>query len=343
VPYAEAVAEVAKRLQEVVRADGAEKVGAIASPEATNEELFLFQRWVREVIGSPNLDHRAAAVEPASSPDDLRLAIEDFAACQVIYILGDQPTLDAAPILELRLKKARRASNTRLVLAHGRGPRELRREAPEGATLAGIIAPETLTLEAIALAARLAETDLPARRLMVLPAANSRGAADLGCLPNLAPGYQETGASAGMSTIEMLEAAADGRLKALVLMGPSPLEDVVPRDLVEKAIAKVELLVVLDVLEGFLSEAADVLLPLHTFAEKDGTYTNLEGRIQRIRQAIPPVATTPADWRLLTDLANAWKAGWTYRQPRDVMSDIIAAVPAYAIERAGDRARWWDA
>jgi formate dehydrogenase alpha subunit len=126
-------------------------------------------------------------------------------------------------------------------------------------------------------------------------------------------------------------------------MGPSPLEDVVPRDLVEKAIAKVELLVVLDVLEGFLSEAADVLLPLHTFAEKDGTYTNLEGRIQRVRQAIPPVATTPADWRLLTDLANAWEAGWTYRQPRDVMSDIIAAVPAYAIERAGDRARWWDA
>jgi formate dehydrogenase alpha subunit len=146
-----------------------------------------------------------------------------------------------------------------------------------------------------------------------------------------------------MSTIEMLEAAADGSLKALVLMGPSPLEDVVPRDLVETAIAKVELLVVLDVLEGPLSQAAHILLPLHTFAEKDGTYTNVEGRIQRLRQAIPPVAATPPDWRLLTDLANTWEAGWTYRQPQDVMADIIAAVPAYAIERAGERGRWWDA
>lgn len=341
VPYAQAVAAVAQRLQEVVQAGGADKVGAIASPQATNEELFLFQRFVREVIGSPNLDHRAQVIEPGPSPDDFRLAIEDFATCQVIYILGDQPTLDAAPILELRLKKARRSTKTRLVLAHGRSAAELVEEVPEGATLAGVIAPESLAAEAIALAAQLAEKGPDARRLTVLPAANSRGAADLGCLPKHTPGYQGADGTSGMSTLEMLEAAADGRLKALVLMGPSPLDDLAPKDLVEKAIAAVELLVVFDVLEGSLSEAAHIVLPLHTFAEKDGTYTNLEGRIQRVRQAIPPVAATAADWRLLTDLANAWEAGWTYRQPQDVMSDIISAVPAYAIEKAGERARWW--
>ena len=337
--YAEAVAEVAMRLQEVVQAGGGENIGAIASPQATNEELFLFQRWVREVIGSPNIDHRPAA-DSTPSPDDFRLAIEDFAKCQVIYILGDQASLDAAPILELRLKKARRAASTKLVLAHGRSVADLAADVPDGATLAGVIAPEALVTEAAALATELTGKGVEARRLTVLPAANSRGAADLGCLPELGPGYQAANGASGMGTVAMLEAAADGRLKALVLMGAASIQGA-PGALVDKAVAAVELLVVMDILDGPLAAAADIVLPLHSFAEKDGTYTNVEGRIQRLRQAIPPLAPTAADWRLLTDLANAWEAGWTYRQPQDVMADIIAAVPAYAVARAGDRARWW--
>jgi NADH-quinone oxidoreductase subunit G len=342
-PYGETVAAVARRLQDVVQESGAELVGAIASPSATNEELFLFQRWVREVIGSPNLDHRAQPPGPAPSPDDFRLGIEDLARCEVVYILGDQSTLDAAPILELRLKKARRSAGTRLVLGRERAAGELLDELPAGATLAGVIAPEALLSESRDLEGSLADRGVEARRLTVLPAANSRGAADLGCLPGQLPGYRATEGPAGMTTAGMLEAAASGRLKALVVMGPSLLETGGSQPEVEKALANVDLLIVLDVLEGPLSQAADIMLPLHSFAEKDGTFTNLEGRIQRVRQAIPPVAKTPADWRLLTDLANAWEAGWTYRQPPEVMADIIAAVPAYGIDRAGARARWWGA
>ena len=342
VSQGEAIALVAKRLQDVVHAGGAGTVGAIASPSATNEELFLFQRWVREVIGSPNLDHRSDAGPQDPSADDFRLGIEDLAACSVVYILGDQPTLDMAPILELRLKKARRDSGTRLVLAKGRPPEQLLDELPDGATLAGVIAPSELTPEAVSLSALIAERGVEARRLTVLPAANSRGASDLGCLPAQRAGYRTVDGAGGMGSVEMLEAAAAGTLKALVVMGPSPVLESAPQDLVERAIAAVDLLVVLDILESPLSKAADVVLPLHTFAEKDGTYTNLEGRVQRLRQAIPPVAATGPDWRLLQDLANAWEAGWSYRQPQDVMADIVAAVPAYGISRAGDRAGWWD-
>jgi NADH-quinone oxidoreductase subunit G len=342
VSYGEAVATVARRLQDVVQQNGAERVGAIASPSATNEELFLFQRWVREVIGSPNLDHRVQPAGPAPSPDDFRLGIEDLAACQVVYILGDQPTLDAAPILELRLKKARRAAGTRLILGRERTTAELLEELPAGAVLAGVVAPEALVAEARGLQDSLDQRGVQSRRLTVLPAANSRGAADLGCLPSQLPGYRATEGPAGMTISGMLEAAGSDQLKALVVMGPSPLEAIVSQPEVEKAIAGLDLLVVLDVLDGSLSQAADIVLPLHTFAEKDGTFTNLEGRIQRLRQAIPPVAKTPPDWRLLTDLANAWEAGWTYRQPAEVMADIIAAVPAYGIDKAGTRARWWE-
>jgi NADH-quinone oxidoreductase subunit G len=342
VAYAEAVAAVAQKLQDAVHESGAGAVGAIASPSATNEELFLFQRWVREVIGSPNLDHRVQPEAPAPAPGDFRLGIEDLALCQVVYILGDQPTLDAAPILELRLKKARRAGGTRLVLGRDRSADELLEDLPADTVLAGVIAPEELAAAAGGLQARLQQRGVESRRLTVLPAANSRGAADLGCLPAQLPGYRAAEGPAGMTTWRMLEAAGAGRLKALIVMGPSPLEALAGRAEVQKALAAVDLLVVLDILDGPLSQSAHVVLPLHSFAEKDGTVTNLEGRVQRLRQAIPPVARTPPDWQLLTDLANAWEAGWTYRQPPEVMADIIAAVPAYAIEKAGARARWWD-
>jgi NADH-quinone oxidoreductase subunit G len=340
--YEDAIAEVGRRLQEIVQEHGAHRVGAIASPEATNEELFLFQRWAREVIGTPNLDHRTVLDAPPAGPDDWRLAIDDFAECDVVFILGDQATVDAAPILELRLKLARRKAGTRLVLEHGRSVSEMLGDLEPGDRLVGIVAPEAMSSDAAVLAGRVTERGVEARRLTVVPYANSRGAADMGCLPDAGPGYAPRTGRPGMGTWEMLEAAAAGQIKALIVMGPAPLGDQAGKALVQKAVSSVDLLVSLDLLDGPVSAAAHVVLPLHSFAEKDGTYTNLEGRVQRLRQAIPPVANTPADWRLMRDLANRWEAGWDYRSPADIMRDIVAAVPAYGVERAGDRARWWD-
>jgi formate dehydrogenase alpha subunit len=165
----------------------------------------------------------------------------------------------------------------------------------------------------------------------------------MGCLPELLPGYRPASGRPGMGTWEMFEAAASGRLKALVVMGPTPLTDLEHNPLLRKGVGTLELLVVCDIVGTALSDAAHALLPLHSFAEKDGTLTNLEGRIQRLRPALPPLSRTPPDWRVLQDLANAWEAGWNYKQPSDVMRDIIAAVPAYRVERAGERARWWAA
>ena len=318
------------------------RVGAIASPNATNEELFLFQRWVREILGSPNLDHRVDLEPAPPGPDDFRLALDDLDTCDIAIVLGDQATLDAAPIVELRLKKARRRHRTRVVLGKGRTPSQLLAEVADADRVVGIVAPESLTGEAAALAARVAERGLDARRLTVVPSANSRGASDMGCLPGLLPGYRAAAGRPGMGTWEMIEAAAQGQITAMVLLGPSPLEGLLDKALVQKAIASVELLVVFDVMESPLAGSAHVVLPLHTFAEKDGTYTNLEGRIQRLRQAIPPIVPTPPDWRLIQDLANRQEAGWAYRQASEVMGDIIREVPAYAVERAGDRARWWE-
>ena len=343
VTHEEAVAAVAERLQKVVQEHGAHRVGALASPEATNEELFLFQRWIREVVGSPNIDHRTALEPYSGGPQDWSLAIDDFAACDAIFILGDQPTLDAAPILELRLKKARRRAGTRLVLGRNRSLSRLIAEVGGADRLVGVVAPESLASEAAALSQRLGDAGIEARRLVVVPFANSRGAADMGCLPDSLPGYRAVTGRPGMGTWDMIEAAGVGQLKALVVMGPAPMRELAGKSIVQKALEAVDLLVALDLAESEATRAAHIVIPVHSFAEKDGTYTNLEGRVQRLRQAIPPVARTPPDWRLLQDLANRWEAGWSYRQPPEVMRDIIAAVPAYGIERAGDRAGWQEA
>jgi NADH-quinone oxidoreductase subunit G len=342
VEYEIAIQQVASKLQKVVQDHGAESVGAIASPEATNEELFLFQRWIREVIGSPHIDHRLMLDAPAMSPDDFALSIDDFDSCHAVFILGDEATLDLAPILELRLRKARRHHRTRLIPIHNRSVSEMLDEVSESETEIGIVAPESLHGDANRFAARLNETGRHARCLIVPTHANSRGAADLGCLPDQLSGYRPVVGRGGMGTWEMLEAAGTGRLSALIVMGPTLLSAMTDDPLVQRAMDRVELLVVLDILESGLSEAAHILFPLHTFAEKEGTYTNLEGRIQRLRQAIPPVASTPPDWRILQDLANGSQAGWNYRHPAEVMRDIVAAVPAYGIDRAGERARWSD-
>jgi len=338
--YAEAVAHAAAKLQDIVQKHGAHRVGAIVSPEATNEELFLAQRWVREVIGSPNIDHRYELHAAIPSPPDWSLGYDDFADCQVIFVLGDQATLEAAPIVELRLKKARRKSGTRLVLAKGRTTAELVAELGDTDRRVGVVATESLHADAAVLCSRAEARGATARRLIIVPQANARGAADMGCLPDLLPGYLPPSGRPGMSTWEMLEAASAGQLKALILVGPSPLKASLQGSLVQRAVAAVELLVTMDIAESALSARANVVLPLHSFAEKEGTYTNLEGRVQRLRQALPPQARTPADWRVFQDLANASQAGWEYRQPVDVMRDIIRAVPAYAISRSGDRARW---
>ena len=341
--YEEAISEVARRLQDVVQEHGADRVGAILSPNATNEELFLAQRWVREVLGSPNIDHRVELQATPPSPDDWRLSYDDFADCDLVYVLGDQATLDLAPVLELRLKKARRKSQTRLVLARRRTASVLVEQLKGQEKLVGVVASEGLQADAAALCGMLLGRGVEARRLVIVPQANARGAADMGCLPDLGPGYQRLSERPGMGTREMLAAAGAGQLKALIVAGPSPLPGSLEVDLVQQALRSVELLVVLDITDSALARQAHVVLPMHSFAEKEGTYTNLEGRVQRLRQALPPLARTPPDWRVFQDLANAWEAGWTYRQPVDVMRDIIRGVPAYNIARSGDRAAWWGA
>ncbi|HHX40399.1 MAG TPA: molybdopterin-dependent oxidoreductase [Armatimonadetes bacterium] len=183
------------------------------------------------------------------------------------------------------------------------------------------------------------------RAHVVLPALanNTRGAQDMGLLPDTYPGYAGMDARAlaaewgsglperpGWSTPEMLEAAERGDLRALYVMGANLAVAFPDGELARRALEKVEFLVVQDLFLTPTAERADVVLPAASFAEKEGTFTSGEGRVQRLRPVLEPVGGSRPDWEILADLARRLGHAWGYLSPAEITREIAAAVPLYA-------------
>jgi predicted molibdopterin-dependent oxidoreductase YjgC len=174
--------------------------------------------------------------------------------------------------------------------------------------------------------------------------ANTQGVCDMGTFPEWLPGYRpvgDPGAHAelkrvwgkeppmgpGWSLCEMLEAARCGKLKAMYILGENPAR-VLPVE-ARKALEGLELLIVQDL---FLSETArlsHLILPGAGFAEKDGTYTSLERRIQRLRPAMKPPGSARADWWILAKVLRLLDGVLEYDTASDVMKEIATVVPQY--------------
>ncbi len=167
---------------------------------------------------------------------------------------------------------------------------------------------------------------------------NFVGAHDMGIHPAMLPGYcpvssskaraifdakwnASLSATPGRTCEDILDGVRQGKIKALYLAGELP-----PL----KELANLTFLVVQDIVHTKNLQHAHVVLPATTFAEMDGTLTNLEGRVQRLRQAIPPVGLSRPGWMILRDIAKLMGAGqWNYNSTTDVMSEINSCVPAY--------------
>ncbi len=199
---------------------------------------------------------------------------------------------------------------------------------------------------------------------------NVQGACDTACLPNFYPGYQKvvdedtqakfqnawgrTGSNEiGLTVVEMLNAAEAGDLKAMFILGENPMMTDPDVNHVRKCLQSLDLLVVQEIFMSETAELADVILPGVSFAEKDGTFTNTERRVQRVRKAIEPRGSARPDWEIISDLAQRLQArlgldtgdaefgAWDYSSPADVMAEMNALVPIYGgisydrIEEAG--------
>ena len=197
---------------------------------------------------------------------------------------------------------------------------------------------------------------------------NTLGAADMGCLPHLLPGYRsvdddgarralgalwavEPPSARGKGLIEMIEAIERGEIRALYVMGSNPARSVPGTERVEAALSKLELLVVQDIFPTETTRLAHVVLPAASSAEKDGTFTNTERRVQRIAAALQPVGQSRADWQILCQVGRraARDPGWGERQfgygsPSEVMDEIARAVEQYrgvGYDRLGAEGLQW--
>ena len=177
---------------------------------------------------------------------------------------------------------------------------------------------------------------------------NVQGACDVGALPNVFSGYQKVDDEAaskkfgeawgkalpkapGLTIIEMMNAAMDGRLKAMFIMGENPMVSDPDIIHVKAALQSLEFLVVQDIFPTETSRLAHVVLPAASFAEKDGTFTGTDRRIQRVRKAIEPVGQSRADWEILYALAKEMGSGlFNYSHPADIMKEIASLTPIYA-------------
>jgi predicted molibdopterin-dependent oxidoreductase YjgC len=109
---------------------------------------------------------------------------------------------------------------------------------------------------------------------------------------------------AGLTVTSMVEAAGRGELKAMYVVGENPFLDEANLSHAQHAMRNLDFLVVQDIFLQETAQAADVVLPAASFAEKEGTFTNSERRVQRVRAALAPIGNTRPDWQITCDLAR---------------------------------------
>lgn len=177
---------------------------------------------------------------------------------------------------------------------------------------------------------------------------NVQGACDMGALPAVFTGYQGVGlddvrakfasawgleslpAKPGLTVGEMLEGSSRGQIKGMYIMGENPVLSDPDAGHVIHALDKLDFLVVQDIFLSETAQLADVVLPAASFAEKDGTFSNTERRVQRVRKAIEPVGEARPDWRIICDVATAMGYPMSYESPAEIMSEIASLTPSYA-------------
>jgi formate dehydrogenase (coenzyme F420) alpha subunit len=177
---------------------------------------------------------------------------------------------------------------------------------------------------------------------------NVQGACDMGCLPNVYPGYQDAADAAvrakfanawgrpapehpGLTSLGMTKAALDGALRALMIMGEEPVLTDPDQGHVARALAALDFLVVVELSLTETAKLAEVVLPAASFAEKHGTFTNCERRVQRVRQAIAPPGEARSDWQILGELAaRLGYPGMAWSDAEAVFDEMAGLTPIYS-------------
>jgi formate dehydrogenase alpha subunit len=176
---------------------------------------------------------------------------------------------------------------------------------------------------------------------------NAQGACDMGCLPDLLPGYRniddanvcahfskDWGAAVpsrrGLTLMEMVKGIEKGSIKALIVMGVDLLSCLPDYAGVEKSLQKLDLLVVHDLVMTDTARLADVVLPAPSIVEREGTITNTARRVQRVKQAIEPSGQSREGWKAFAELSRLMGSGMEYNSAEQIFAEIARIVPGYS-------------
>jgi formate dehydrogenase major subunit len=176
---------------------------------------------------------------------------------------------------------------------------------------------------------------------------NVQGACDMGGLPDVYSGYQrvvdpkarqkmalawgvdDLPEQPGMKVTAMIPAAHDGKLKALYIIGENPLVSDPDLNHCEKSLNNLDFLVVQDIFLTETARLADVVLPSACFAEKEGTFSNTDRRVQRVRKALNPPGQAWDDWKITCEIAGRMGYPMKYESSRQIMEEIAQLTPSY--------------
>jgi NADH-quinone oxidoreductase subunit G len=342
-----ALRTAAGKLKEVLDSRGGRAIGVIGSNQATNEENYLLQKLARTVLSTNNIDHQrtadyAAFARALAGHANKAASLREAATAPAILLVGGNPT-EEHPLLAWNLRTNVRLNRARLYIANS-AKIKLERQAK-----AALLLPEqgyaALAEYLESSNSEFSQTVLAEESLLVIfgqeyrgpqvaslvewglkrgnvrfaylgDYANSRGAADMGLLPDLLPGYvpvTEPGAFAaeypglplnpGMTQPEMFEAAAKDALGALLVVGANPVLNL---GVNAKALNNT-FVVVQDIFLTETAELADVVFPAASLYEKTGTVTNAFGDVQLVKKAADRAGVKP-DFEILVRLAGAMGA-----------------------------------
>lgn len=411
----EALGFIAAKLSEIVKAHGGEAVAGIASVRCTNEDNYVFQKFMRGVVGTNNIDSAArlafsgaqAYLESLRGQGVTANVIAGLAKSDVIFVAGGDPAM-VTPILGLEIRGAAKkgakivsldpAPGLEFFNPHKIVPSLFAEGAVLESLLCRVVSARGMTGElphleeairaAVAVESGVADAEIekaaatlsgaqsPAfvigpdivqradgnRNLFLLAAlsyvtggrifllsgkANEQGAVDMGCLPDTLPGGRPLAidgfrkrhedacgmsvpAREGLSLMEMFPAMTNGqngRIRALYVMGENPAFNLPGGNSIKSAMETLDLLVVQDIFLTETAKMADVVLPALSWAEKDGTFTNLERRIQRVNRGVNRDGRE--DWRIIADLSGRMGAAMEYASSEAVMSEIARVSPVH--------------
>jgi NADH-quinone oxidoreductase subunit G len=360
----EAIRHVAERLDAVANEHGRDSIGVVGSPRSTNEALYMLHRFATELVGTNNYTATDAfTLKPFFDNLGAQLATHrDIRYAKTILLIGGEPE-ELQPLTGKQIRQAVRNGGAKLIIAN---PVRIRlveqaaaflhiRPGTEDAIALALANPASDALAAKKAGIETSEIDVmrkliaetqgdlivmfggelsreaqavmgqlssvfaaDGRRVLFHPLPlfnNSIGAHDMGMM------------SGAMTPSEMLEASGEA-IRAMYVVGsflPQHLEDR------EDALAKLDFLVVQELFESETTAHADVVLPASSYAEQDGTFTNNDGFVQRVRQSIPPVHQSKPDWMIVAQLAKELGLDFGFEMsPSAVFRAIGEQVPAYS-------------